>query len=58
MPSSSAPENIDLDDFDPHDVEFNSNPYPVYAWLRENQPVLKVARGYNSHWVFLHEDVQ
>ncbi len=58
MPSSSAPENIDLKDFDPHDVKFISNPYPVYAWLRENQPVLKVARGYNSHWVFRHEDVQ
>jgi cytochrome P450 len=43
--------------FDPHDPGFSRNPYPTYARLREESPVLKV-QPYNSWWVFRDADVR
>ena len=42
--------------FNPFDPEFNQNPYPTYAYLRENDPV---HQGMLGGWVFTrYEDVK
>lgn len=43
--------------FDPHDPAFSKDPYPFYARLRQDSPVLKVA-PYGSWWVFRDADVR
>lgn len=36
--------------FDPRSPEFVQNPYPAYAWLRQNEPVCYV-ESVNAYWV-------
>jgi cytochrome P450 len=44
-------------DFDPHDPAFLADPYPTYARLREEHPVLWV-ETYKSDWMFRYADCQ
>lgn len=41
--------------FNPHDKAFVADPYPTYAWFRQNKPVHLVGGQHGSHWVFSHE---
>jgi cytochrome P450 len=54
-PTSPA---ADLADFDFRDRAFQANPYPTYAWLRENDPLMyrQDAEG-ECHWLTRHEHV-
>jgi pimeloyl-[acyl-carrier protein] synthase len=42
--------------FDPHHPDFLGNPYPYYARLREEDPVV-VVEPYGHPWIFRHDDV-
>ncbi len=46
----SAPEldGIDLSDFDPFTPEHRANPYPIYRYLREHDPIHRTPEG---HWI-------
>ena len=43
--------------FNPHDPAFIKNPYPVYAWFRQNAPVSWVESVYQSYFIYRYEDV-
>lgn len=50
-----VPATPSFDGFNPTSPEFIANPYPVYAYLRENAPVVKTPYGF---WLLArHEDV-
>lgn len=57
MNNNFEPTFVDPANFDPHAPAFIANPYPSYKWFRENEPVAWVDKGYQSFWVFRHEDV-
>jgi pimeloyl-[acyl-carrier protein] synthase len=42
-------------DFNPHDPTFLADPYPTYARLRDESPVVLV-QPYNSYWVLRYDD--
>lgn len=53
--AATAAAAVDPAAFNPHDPAFLADPYPVYARLREHEPIRKV-EPYGSWWVFSYED--
>lgn len=54
-PQGDSPTAIEFDFEDP---EFQADPYPIYAALREHEPVShRVKDGFHNYWVTRHEDV-
>ena len=54
--SALAGTRFDPGQFDPKDPVFLANPYPCYAFFRQQAPVALVRHGsYQSFWVFSHE---
>jgi len=55
---ASALRDTGLSSFEFDDPTFQADPYPVYAWLRENEPIsLRTGDGVRSFWVTRHEHV-
>ena len=53
--AQSRQANPSFDGFNPMSPEFIANPYPAYAYLRDNAPVVKTPYGF---WLLArHEDV-
>ena len=49
---------LDLEHFDPRDPAFQADPYPTYARLRAEAPVVRLClRGVAFYWVTRHDDV-
>ncbi|HEX2484433.1 MAG TPA: cytochrome P450, partial [Myxococcota bacterium] len=49
---------LDLEHFDPRDPAFQADPYPTYARLRAEAPVVRLClRGITFYWVTRHDDV-
>lgn len=58
--SPSAPESpaATAVAFDFEDPDFQADPYPTYAALREHEPVAhRVKNGFHAYWLTRHEDV-
>jgi cytochrome P450 len=43
--------------FEPHDRSFLADPYPAYAYFRDNAPV-SLVQGYPNPWVFGYDNVK
>jgi cytochrome P450 len=57
-PSKFDPSNFDPSTFNPHDPDFIRDPYPIYEWFRNHQPVSKITGYFASYWVFRYESVK
>ena len=56
-PAAFDPATFDPGTFNPHDPGFLANPYPIYRWFREHEPIAWV-EPYESWWCFTYDDCQ
>ncbi len=56
------PATFDPTKFDPFSIDFLADPFPVYAWFREHQPVWKVSLApdfaHTAYWIFRDADAR
>jgi len=60
--TAAPPGPIDPATFNPNEPDYLENPYPTYAWFRDNMPIAELSlvpgKLPPSHWVFRHADLE